>query len=53
MAKAAKKKAPKKDIKVKTSLSADQLLKLAFNTPLSIKKKTKPQLEYSDLHLVF
>lgn len=39
MAKSAKKKAPKKDIKVKTSLSADQLLKLALNTPVKKNKK--------------
>jgi hypothetical protein len=41
MAKSAKpkKKAVKKDIVVKTELSADQLLKLALNTP--IKKKGK------------
>lgn len=38
MAKSAKKKAPQKDIKVKTSLSADQLLKLALNTPVKRKK---------------
>lgn len=38
MAKAEKKKAPKKDIKVKTTLSADQLLKLALNTPIKKKK---------------
>jgi len=39
MAKAAKKKTTKKDILVKTNLSADSLLKLALNT--SVKKKTK------------
>jgi hypothetical protein len=38
MAKAVKTK-PKKDIIVKTSLTPDQLLKLALNTP--IKKKAK------------
>lgn len=38
MAKAAKKKATKKDIVVKTNLSADQLLKLAINTPIKKKK---------------
>ena len=41
MAKAVKpkKKATKKDIVVKTNLSADQLLSLALNTP--IKKRLK------------
>lgn len=41
MAKAVKpkKKTTKKDITVKTNLSADQLLNLALNTP--IKKKIK------------
>lgn len=33
-----KKKATKKDITVKTNLSADQLLKLALNTPVKKKK---------------
>lgn len=38
MAKAVKKKT-KKEITVKTNLSADQLLKLALNTPLKKLKK--------------
>ena len=39
MAKTTKKKAAlKKDIKVKTDLTPDQLLKLALNTPLKKKK---------------
>jgi len=38
MAKAAKKKTTKKDIVVKTNLSADSLLKLALNTKIKTKK---------------
>ena len=41
MAKAAKKKASVKDIKVKTKLSADELLRLALNTPILKKKKNR------------
>lgn len=40
MAKTTKKKsAPKKDITVKTNLSADQLFKLAISTPIKKNKK--------------